>query len=183
MKLADNVWKINANSNLYLVLLDIPIVIDTGDFYYRDKVKNELTKIISIEKIEKVIFTHLHADHIGNFDLFDEAEFYASKQEIQDFKANPVNAVLFEEIAKRFDVELKPVKDFCGLKIIPVPGHTRGSIAIWYEEKEIMFSGDTMFRNGIGRIDLPTSVPEEMENSIKRLMSYKFKILAPGHDY
>ena len=70
------------------------------------------------------------------------------------------------------------------LTIISTPGHTRGSISIWYEEEKILFSGDTIFANGsYGRTDLPTSVPEELEKSISKLKEYKYEILCPGHDY
>ena len=45
----------------------------------------------------------------------------------------------------------------------------------------VLFSGDTLFHNGIGRTDLPKSVPEKMNESLKKLRNLKFEILCPGH--
>jgi len=49
-------------------------------------------------------------------------------------------------------------------------------------KEKILFSGDTIFHRGtIGRTDLPTSLPKEMDKSLKKLAKYKYDILCPGH--
>lgn len=183
-KVVDNIWKIRADSNLYFLDFDEKILIDTGDRAERNILLQFFKPLIAFEKIEKVIFTHLHYDHIGNFDLFTNAKLYASEQEIKDFKRKPVDAVLNEEIVERFKMDLQPVVDGNGLKIINTPGHTRGSICIWYDKEKLLFSGDTLFFNKkLGRVDLPTSDAEKMQSSILKLLDFNFKILCPGHDY
>ena len=183
-RIINNIWKIKADSNVYFLNFDEKIIIDTGSRSNRNVLEQFLKPLISFSEVDKVIFTHLHYDHIGNFDLFVNADFFASQQEINDFKENPVNTVLEEDMAKRFDVELKPVKDFNGLKVIYTPGHTRGSICLWYEEGKILFSGDTLFfRKQTGRVDLPTSSPEDLNKSLMKLLKYNFKVLCPGHEY
>ena len=183
--LSPNIWKLNVDSNVYLVMVKEPFVIDTGPRFYLKTVKKELSKKIDLEKIKKVVLTHFHHDHIGNFDLFPNATFYASKEEIEDFKKAPMAATGLDPVTlERFKaLEFQELKDFDGFKVIPAPGHSRGSVVLWYEKEKILFSGDTIFNNGYGRIDLPTSVPEKMDGTLEMVMGIPYKILAPGHDY
>jgi len=188
-ELTDNIYKINVDSNVYLLKKE-KTIIDTGPRAYHDKVKQELAKFIKPEEIKKIILTHIHYDHCGNVDLFPNADFYTSKKEIEDFKKNPNLAfTLPKEIVEFLKNKLKninEIRDFLEknyLEIIEVPGHTAGSIALFHKKEKILFSGDCMFENGIGRYDLPNSKPDEMEKSLDKLKQIKYKILASGHDY
>jgi len=183
-KITNNIWKIKADSNVYFLNFNENILIDTGRRANRNILQQFLKPLIDFDNINKVIFTHLHYDHIGNFDLFKNAEFFASEQEIKDFKENPLDTILDEEIVNKFNIELKPITDFNGFKIINTPGHTKGSICLWYGKEKTLFSGDTLFyRKQVGRVDLPTSVPKELNESLIDLLKYNFKILCPGHEY
>jgi glyoxylase-like metal-dependent hydrolase (beta-lactamase superfamily II) len=93
--------------------------------------------------------------------------------------------VLNEEMVERFTKKIKPLPEKLNeLEVIKVPGHTRGSIALWHEHTKTLFTGDTIFSmDAYGRTDLPTSVPEKMKDSLKKLDKYKYKVLAPGHGY
>lgn len=181
-KIAENVWKLNVDSNVYLIKKEM--VIDTGPKSYKEIVREKISKVVSLDNIKKVIFTHLHTDHIGNFDLFVNAKFYASKEAIEDFNKMPARTVLDPLLAKQFKVKLNVLEKLEGFKIIKTPGHSRGSICLFYEKEKILFSGDTLFFNdNIGRLDLFTSVPKKMEKSLAKLEKIDYKILAPGHDY
>ena len=68
-EIAPKVWKLNVDSNVYFLDFKEKIVIDCGPKAYRVLVEEELSKVVSLDKVERVIFTHLHYDHIGNFDL------------------------------------------------------------------------------------------------------------------
>ncbi len=189
-KIADNVWKFTGTDKVNLYFIDFGndggrAVIDTGNRADRQDIIRLLGSLTDLSKVGRVIFTHLHHDHTGNFDLFPNAEFYASEREIKDFKRNREETVLGSEIADRLNIELKPLPAKVGpLEVINTPGHTAGSVCILYPEKKILFTGDTLFpKKQLGRTDLPTSVPSEMNNSLIRLLDYDFKILAPGHDY
>jgi glyoxylase-like metal-dependent hydrolase (beta-lactamase superfamily II) len=115
--------------------------------------------------------------------LFPNAEFYASAEEIEYFKKHKAKALLHPLLSLKFNIKLKPLHDMNGLKVIPTPGHTQGSISLLYEKESILFSGDTLFENGIGRYDLPNSAPGKMQESLDKLKKIKYKILCPGHDY
>ena len=185
-KVCPDIWKLRAESNIYFLDFDKKIIIDTGDRAERLLIKQFLSKVVDLKKVDFVIFTHLHYDHIGNFDIFENCMYYASKESIEDFKRMPESAVLQRDMAERFKaVNLNPLPGiFGGLRVIHTPGHTRGSVCLWYEKEKVLFSGDTLFFNrNLGRTDLPTSVPGKMQESVTKLVEFNYKILCPGHDY
>ena len=67
------------------------------------------------------------------------------------------------------------------IKVIATPGHTDGSVCYLY--KNILFSGDTLFSNSIGRTDFPTGSIKMMKESLAKLshLSNQIKVY-PGHD-
>ncbi|MBI2545606.1 MBL fold metallo-hydrolase [Candidatus Woesearchaeota archaeon] len=180
-----SVTKLRANSNIYIIKLNSEIVvIDAGDRSERNVVEQFLGKIIDPAQVKKVFFTHLHYDHIGNFDLFPNAEFHASAVEIDAFNKNKDAATLNPDIAEKFAVHLNPFPADSELEIIDTPGHTAGSVCFWYEKESVLFTGDTIFRKKLlGRTDLPTSMPEKMPESLMKLAKYNPRHICPGHDY
>ena len=186
-QISDKIWQFTGNDavNVYFLDFERKIVIDCGNRSDKKELLVEINKIISPSEIEVVILTHFHYDHIGNFDIFENAKFYASKEEIDDLRVKGVGVVFSQEIFDIFKVSLNELPvEFCELKIIKTPGHTRGSICLYWPEEKIMFTGDTMFGSGrYGRVDLPTSVPRELGESVNRINSYNVNIFCPGHDY
>lgn len=190
-KVARNVWKFTdwpgLCSNVYLVDVDVPTMIDLGSKDFAGSLGKAMRQIgYSPADIKRVIFTHLHFDHIGDPSIFKNAEFFASQREIDDLNSNKIGAffALFgtNPAALLKGVELKPAKSSSRFAIIETPGHTQGSICIWLKEKKILFSGDTLFANNIlGRTDLPNSAPELYDDSLRKLARFKYKILCPGH--
>jgi len=181
MQISEDVYEVGGkeglSSNVYLIKKSI--LIDLGTKENTEKLIQNLKELnVKPDVIKTIIFTHLHYDHIGNPSSFKKAKFYASKEEIEDLNkfgflavANPRSYELLKGI------KLHPLEE-TELKIISTPGHTRGSICLQY--KDILFSGDTLFKeNIVGRTDLPTSKPELLEESLKKLKGYK--ILCPGH--
>ena len=67
------------------------------------------------------------------------------------------------------------------LKIIHTPGHSPGSISLYLPEKKLLFTGDLVFKGGIGRTDLPGGNGSLLKESIKRLSELEFEWLLPGH--
>ena len=67
------------------------------------------------------------------------------------------------------------------LEIIHTPGHTKGSICLFRDG--LIFTGDTIFKDGYGRTDLAGGSQKDLENSLKKLskiLKPKMKIY-PGH--
>ncbi len=71
----------------------------------------------------------------------------------------------------------------CSLTVLHTPGHSPGSISLYQESSNILFSGDTLFAQSIGRTDLPNSLPEAIIPSIRtRLLTLpKQTVVYPGH--
>jgi glyoxylase-like metal-dependent hydrolase (beta-lactamase superfamily II) len=68
------------------------------------------------------------------------------------------------------------------LTTLHLPGHTPGSAAFFDKEQKILFTGDTLFKNGYGRTDLPGGNEAELLNSLKRLLILDPEITVyPGH--
>jgi len=130
------------------------LIIDPGDDY--DKIKKE----IGTKEVIGVIITHYHFDHIGALNCFN-------KNLILD-KSN------LEE--KEYNI------DNFNFEVIYTPGHKEDSITIYFKELNIMFTGDFIFKDAIGRIDLPGGNYQDMLNSLEKIKNYnKNTIIYPGH--
>lgn len=187
-KIRPDVIKFKATGSVYLINKEI--IIDTGDDTNKEILAKEIEKITPLSEIKIVLLTHLHYDHLGSLDLFPNAKIYASKEELEDYKDNAEKFHFY--VSEKTDKILKektlPLPDkICGLDVLKVPGHTRGSVAFLDEKRRLLFSGDTIFGGDIiGRTDLPNSLPEEMEESVKKLRKLvveKGLGLCPGHGY
>lgn len=180
-----SIWKIKGWANCYLIKGDKNILIDCGSQYDSTLVKKEVEIIVGLNNVHEIIFTHLHYDHIFNFKLFKNAEFYASAEEIEDLRKDPYGTILMQSITEEFSkLAINTFKDTDRLLMINTPGHTRGSVCFISNEDKVVFTGDTYFgENVFGRTDLPTSVPEKMERSLKKLEDYKGFLMLSGHDY
>jgi len=190
MEIAQGIHKIKGDGNAYLILNPVPTLIDTSDAVDSNYIKSEIEKITPLNKIKNVLLTHLHYDHAGNVNLFPNAKFYASQEEIENYKTSPKD-FHFHGISEETDDILKnklqPLpEEIAGLKVIKCPGHTRGSVAFLDAKNKILFSGDTIFTNGIGRTDFDNSLPEKMQNTVdnlvKQIKENKLKLMS-GHDY
>ncbi|MDP6293791.1 MAG: MBL fold metallo-hydrolase [Candidatus Woesearchaeota archaeon] len=179
----EGVLQVTADAHFYIVDADERIAIDTGSRSERHLLEKFMKSAIPPESIKKVILTHAHYDHAGNFDFFPNAEIFMHKEEIKAFKDDPKGATMSEDLWKKLEVrEIKPLpKKIAGLEVIHTPGHTKGSVCLWWEERKILFTGDTLFENGTGRVDLPTSDAEAMGPSLGKLVPYNHERICAGH--
>lgn len=116
--------------------------------------------------LKRLINTHLHLDHqFGNefvadtFGLLPEAN-----QQDEFLLANVVEQARsfgfsVEEEAQALGAYINEGDEIkfgnCSLKAIHVPGHSPGSLAFYSEKEGVVFAGDVLFRNSIGRTNLP----------------------------
>ena len=49
--------------------------------------------------------------------------------------------------------------DFLDVKVIETTGHTPGGVSFWFEKEKLLITGDTLFRENVGRSDLPGGNP------------------------
>jgi glyoxylase-like metal-dependent hydrolase (beta-lactamase superfamily II) len=68
------------------------------------------------------------------------------------------------------------------LEVLHTPGHTEGSVCLLARDEGLLFSGDTLFAAGWGRVDLPGGSPEAMAASLARLARLEDQVrVFPGH--
>ena len=146
------------DENCYILIKNKTcLVVDPGDDFLKIK------EAIGDNKILGVLITHSHADHIGALRNF------LTKRSIKIFK--------------RSNLEEKEytVGDF-KFECIHTPGHSKDSVTFYFKEDNLMFIGDFIFKESIGRTDLPGGSQMEMLESIKKILEYDDSIkLYPGH--
>ena len=54
-------------------------------------------------------------------------------------------------------------------QLLETPGHTPGSVCLYWPQEKVLFSGDTLFRMGYGRTDLPGGNMGQLIDSLERL--------------
>lgn len=133
------------------------LVIDPGDD------ANLIKEQIEGDKVLAVLLTHSHFDHIGALrDII-------GKKNIPILKGR-----ILEEKEYNYG-------DFC-FQVIKTPGHSNDSVTFYFKDDNIMFTGDFLFKESIGRCDLPTGSLNEMKESLEKIKNYSDEIsLYPGH--
>lgn len=143
-------------------------------------------------KIVAALATHYHPDHVGG-DLFGypveglralleriNVKVHVNKEEADGLKQVTGASESDLERHESGDIlELGPIQ----IEFIHTPGHTPGSQCFLVNKR--LVSGDTLFIQGCGRVDLPGSDPAKMYESLTQRLAKlpDDTILYPGHDY
>lgn len=145
-------------TNCYvLTIKDTCLVIDPGADY------NNIISALGNNALLGVVITHDHFDHIG-----------ALEQIIEKYKVPVYNYHCLEE--KNYKIN-----DF-NFNVIYTPGHTNDSITLYFKDDSVMFTGDFLFKETIGRTDLPTGSYSTMLDSLLKIKGYDMNIkVYPGH--
>lgn len=170
------------------------VIIDCGAFYPEERQAivdyirgNEL-------KPKHLLATHGHLDHnFGNDTIYNE---FKLQLEISSRDENLVNSLAAQ--AKKFydmtlEIEYPPIGHFFEenemvefgthkLKVLETPGHSKGCVCFWEESEGLLFSGDTLFRNSIGRTDLGGGSMMQIIQSLRFLAQLPDQtVVLPGH--
>jgi glyoxylase-like metal-dependent hydrolase (beta-lactamase superfamily II) len=145
-------------------------------------------------RITRVVASHAHLDHIMAARAIVEASsapFLLHRADLPIAEAMPISARMW------LGQEVPPAPEPSGypsdgddlevagitLRVIHTPGHTPGSLCLYAAEAGLLFSGDTLFRESIGRTDLPGGDTELILRSIaERLYALPDATrVLPGH--
>ena len=142
-------------------------------------------------KVNAALVTHYHPDHCGGsfgqntvsgvaeLLAINPVKVYANKLEAEGLKK--VTGISDNDIAKVESGDTLKIGDI-EIEFLHTPGHTPGSQC--FRVKHTLVSGDTLFINGCGRVDLPGSDVDDMYHSLQKLSALPDDtLLLPGHNY
>lgn len=179
-------------TNCYLVSSETTkecFLVDPGVF------RQEIVEYIRTRgyKVQAILLTHGHFDHIMGIDGFLK-EFpvpvYAQEEEKRLLENAEENVSLMcgkgYTFTKAVYVKDGQVLEIAGMKIrvIHTPGHTIGGCCYYLEKEQVLFSGDTLFQESVGRADLPTGSASQLVRSVKEkllVLPENVKVY-PGHE-
>ena len=142
------------------------IVVDAGNVSARED--NRLVDYIVEQGLKPVmaVNTHGHFDHLLGVEHLKRTfyvPFAMSSKDNYLLEAALANAKMFGmgdiTTPTAIDIDLDGLEELrfgnTVLKVIPTPGHTPGCVSLYNEEMGVLLTGDTLFRESIGRTDLP----------------------------
>ncbi len=186
------IWQSMTTNNCNTFLIDGPIrvLIDPGHSRLFDPVAQGLKQLgLAITDIDLIICTHAHPDHIEAVQLFKDipTRFTIHEDEWQ-WAIN-----IGKRMSAAFGIDMNSmVPDFflreghisldgLELNIFHTPGHSPGSVTLYWPAQKALFTGDLVFKQGLGRTDLPGGDGSKLKESIKRLTDLDVQWLLPGH--
>ena len=178
------------NCNTYLIDEPTRVLIDPGHSNLFDHVREGLMKLgLTLEDIGLIICTHAHPDHIEAVQLFKETPALMTlhhkewnflktidKYVSASMGINP-DLITPDFFLKEGDISVNGLN----LKVLHTPGHSPGSVSLYWPDQKLMFTGDLVFKEGIGRTDLPGGNGSVLKESIKKLAKLEIEWLLPGH--
>jgi hydroxyacylglutathione hydrolase len=178
------------NCNSYLIDGPVRILIDPGHRALFRHVELGLKELdLGIEDLDVIICTHAHPDHLEAVQLFKptSAHFALHETEWQWIGA------IGRQMSAAFGIDMDSIKpDFflnegdlllgdLEFKVFHTPGHSPGSVSLYWPARKALFTGDLIFKDGVGRSDLPGGDGAKLKESIKRLAELDVEWLLPGH--
>jgi len=143
-----------------------------------------------------IFLTHEHFDHVAHIADYTAAypncPIYCHPATLKELKTGEINRILgtfagvdvkppdsfksFRSTTDNKDIYFEPFK----IKAIFAPGHSDGSVV--YLINNILFTGDVLFSNNIGRTDLVQNGDEQMQKTLRNLQSLEFGKAYHGHE-
>jgi hydroxyacylglutathione hydrolase len=185
-------WK-NAyenNCNTYVIGGALTVLIDPGHSKFIEPLFSQMEEDgLSPDAIDLIVSTHSHPDHLEGLATFLDKPTKAAMSKEEERYLYETGRLLFEMMGQplpgfRIDFYLKEGSlHLAGNRfdIIHTPGHSPGSLSIYWPERKALFTGDVVFCGGVGRTDFPEGNSRQLMASIERLSQLETDILLPGH--
>lgn len=188
MKIIDGlygfIWQSASENNCNSFFIDgsKKILIDPGHRHLFQHVRRGLERIgLAPEQIDAVLVTHGHPDHLETAGSFGPSARWAMSRIDYDFVLQYLGARAEMPQPAFFLQEGDLAIGDTSLQVILTPGHSPGSVCLYWPQKKVLFTGDVVFSQSIGRTDLPGGSGKQLKESITRLAELDADILCPGH--
>lgn len=170
------------NCNTYLIDGDVKILIDPGHLQLFGHVIKNLEVIkIPLNEVNLAIVTHGHPDHLEAVQKLSGKAMFAMNQE---------EYLFVTELAGKY-AHIPNPDFFIGdgdlnvgnhnFHVTATPGHSPGSICLYWPDRKALFTGDLVFNRGIGRTDLPGGDGRLLKKSIQKIRELDSELLLTGH--
>ena len=196
MKIINNIhafiWESMTANNCNSYLIDGPtrILIDPGHKAMFDHVQQGLGELgLGKDDIDVIICTHGHPDHIEAVQLFKGKKALFALHETEWQWIDTIG----RQMSAAFGIDMDAIRpDFflregdlslhdLEFKVYHTPGHSPGSVCLYLTDQKVLFTGDLVFNQGLGRTDLPGGDGPTLKASIKRLTELDVEWLLSGH--
>ena len=170
------------NCNTYFIDDGKKILIDPGHSHLFSHVEKGLHSLkIDPSSIDLILITHAHPDHMeAALNFKKPTQLTLGKVDYEYLKKYAGGYYTIPEpdfLLSSGDLTVGNLQ----FQVIDAPGHTPGSICLYWPKHEALFTGDVVFQQGIGRTDLPGGDGHDLKESIKKIKSLNIQYLLPGH--
>ena len=186
------VWQSPSANNCNAYFIDGPtrVLIDPGHRALFDHVNLGLKEMgLKTDDIDLIICTHAHPDHLEGVQLFKEKSTLFTLSQIEwrwalsagkDMSA--AYGIDITAIAPDFFLQEGTLSlDGLDMQIYHTPGHSPGSVCLYWSAQKALFTGDLVFKDGLGRTDLPGGDGAQIKESIRRMARLDIELLLSGH--
>lgn len=178
------------NANSYLIKKGQVVLLDPGHLEFLPRLIQSLhLDGIHEDQIQGLIATHCHPDHMEGFQAFSQRPVWmamgvAEEEFLRSLGSDLYRIMGVSKPQLKVEVLLREGELFLGgerFQVLETPGHSPGSICIYWPSHKALFTGDVVFEMGVGRTDLPGGDSQALISSIEKLAELEVEILLPGH--
>ena len=178
------------NCNTYCIGGEMSILIDPGlDFCLKSVLDGLKRDGVDPDKIELIVTTHSHPDHFEGVKSFMHKDTRMALHPEEDTFLKEEGIGFYRMFGLKlpdYRVDLLlPEGEFNfkngSFQIYHTPGHSPGSISLYWPDHKALVVGDVVFQAGVGRTDFPGGNGKLLKQSIERLSKLDVEYLLPGH--